>query len=392
MLQPAGGAGVTRFLASVRDADEAAIALAGGADIIDFKDPQAGALGAVAPDVVREGVTRIAGARPVSAVLGDLPMAAEPLRAAAETMAATGVDYLKLGIFPGGNAEAALAALAPLAARVKLVAVFFADRHPDLSLLALLVEHGFTGAMLDTAGKNGARLLDHLDIAQLGRVVAECRRLGLLAGLAGALELPDIPRLLLLSPDLLGFRTALCGAGGRTGAIAAESVAMVRALIPGAAAGAAPGGVDFRLLAARGYAPEQESDPALTDRVHLRDFVLPMTVGVYAHERARPQAVRFAVTAVIARPRRQVADLRDVFSYDVISDTIRMLADAGHVGLVETLAERIAARLLAHPRVLKVEVCVEKLETGTGIVGITLERGREAAALAYPASAWGGGA
>lgn len=375
---------MTRFLASVRDADEAAIALAGGADIIDFKDPAAGALGAVAPEIVRDGVQRIAGARPVSAVLGDLPMAAGPLRAAAETMAATGIDYVKLGIFPGGDAEAALAALAPLAARVKLVAVFFADRAPDLSLLALLAEHGFTGAMLDTAGKNGTRLLDHLDIARLGRFVAECRRLGLLSGLAGALELPDIPRLLLLSPDLLGFRTALCGAEGRGGAIEAESVAMVRALIPGLGTGAAPGGVDFRLLAARGYAPEQESDPALTDRVHLHDFVLPMAIGVYAHERARTQKVRFSVTAVIARPRHAVADLRDVFSYDVISDTIRMLADAGHVGLVETLAERIAARLLAHPRVVKVEICVDKLETGTGIVGITIERTREAAIAALP--------
>ncbi len=383
---------MTWFLASVRDADEAAIALAGGADVIDFKDPAAGALGAVAPEIVREGVARVAGRRPVSAVLGDLPMAATPLCAAAEAMAATGVDYLKLGIFPGGDAEAALAALAPLTARVKLVAVFFADRAPDLSLLALLAERGFAGAMLDTAGKNGARLLDHFDIARLGRFVAECRRLGLLAGLAGALELPDIPRLLLLSPDLLGFRTALCGATGRKGAIEAESVAMVRALIPGETSKDASGGVDFRLLAARGYAPAQESDPALTDRVHLRDFVLPMTIGVYAHERARPQKVRFAVTAIIARPRRAVADLRDVFSYDVISDTIRMLADAGHVGLVETLAERIAARLLAHPPVLKVEICVEKLETGTGVVGITIARARQAAALAYPASAWGAGA
>ncbi len=382
---------MTWFLASVRDADEAATALANGADIIDFKDPGAGALGAVTPEIVRAGRARIAGARPVSAVLGDLPMAPATLRAAAETMAATGIDYLKLGIFPGGDAEAALAALAPLAARTKLVAVFFADQRPDFSLLALLAEHGFAGAMLDTAGKNGARLLDHMDIARLGRFVGECRRHGLLSGLAGALELPDIPRLLLLSPDLLGFRTALCGAGGRGSAIEAESVAMVRALIPGDAARGGASGVDLRLLAARGYAPE-ESDPALTDRVHLRDFVLSMPIGVYAHERERPQKVRFAVTAIISRPRAAVADLRDVFSYDLISDTIRMLADAGHVGLVETLAERIATRLLAHPRVFKVEVCVEKLETGSGIVGVTLARTRdqEAMPLPYPAAAQGG--
>ncbi len=378
---------MTWFLASVRDPGEAAIALAGGADIIDCKEPSAGALGAVAPEVVRACVAEIGGARPVSAVLGDLPLEAETLRRAAETMAATGIDYLKFGLFPGGDVEAALAALAPLSAVTKLVAVFFADHRPDLSLLPLLAEHRFAGAMLDTAGKSGGRLLDHMDIARLGRFVAECRRHRLLCGLAGALEPPDIPRLLLLAPDFLGFRGALCGAGGRASAIDLENVRLVRGLIPGSEAGEARAGVDFRLLAARGYAPLEESDPALTDRVHLRDFVLPMTIGVYAHERARPQRVRFAVTAIIAQPRRPAAELRDIFSYDVISDTIRMLADAGHIGLVETLAERIAARLLLHPMVMKVEICVEKLETGNGIVGVTMVRTRETASLAIASPA-----
>ena len=55
-----------------------------------------------------------------------------------------------------------------------------------------------------------------------------------------------------------------------------------------------------------------------------------------------------------------------MFSYDVISDGIRLLVDAGHVPLVETLAERIAGMLLAHPRVVKVSVRLEKLETGSG--------------------------
>jgi dihydroneopterin aldolase len=68
--------------------------------------------------------------------------------------------------------------------------------------------------------------------------------------------------------------------------------------------------------------------------------------------------------------------MRDVFSYDLITDGIRMLIASGHVALVETLAERIAAMLLAHPRVVKASVRLEKLDTGAGVVGVALERTR----------------
>ena len=71
--------------------------------------------------------------------------------------------------------------------------------------------------------------------------------------------------------------------------------------------------------------------------------------------------------------------MRDVFSYDLIRDGIRMLVDAGHVALVETLAERVAAMVLAHARVAKVSVQVEKLDAGSGIVGVAIERTRETA-------------
>jgi dihydroneopterin aldolase len=78
--------------------------------------------------------------------------------------------------------------------------------------------------------------------------------------------------------------------------------------------------------------------------------------------------------------------MRDVFSYDLITDGIRLLTGSGHVGLVETLAERIASMVLAHPRVAKVMVRVQKLETGSGTVGVEIERTRSAArAMARPA-------
>ena len=45
------------LLVSVRSAEEAASALAGGADVIDAKDPAAGTLGPVAAQVFREMMT-----------------------------------------------------------------------------------------------------------------------------------------------------------------------------------------------------------------------------------------------------------------------------------------------------------------------------------------------
>ena len=93
---------VTRFLASVRDEGEAALALAAGADIIDLKDPDNGALGAVAPPTMKACLTRIAGRAPVSATVGDLPM--EP-GVIARAVALLGVSGGEVAIFEEESQE-----------------------------------------------------------------------------------------------------------------------------------------------------------------------------------------------------------------------------------------------------------------------------------------------
>jgi dihydroneopterin aldolase len=369
---------MTLMLASVAGPAEAAVALEGGADVIDLKDPARGAFGAVAPAVVRDTVALLRGRRRVSAVAGEVAFTPDSLLPAVTALAETGVEWVKIGLTEG-DVAATLAALRPPAARVKLVAVLFADRAPDFDLLPALAAAGFAGAMLDTAGKNGGRLLAQCDLPRLARFAALCRDSGLFCGLAGGLEPPDIPRLLPLDPFLLGFRGALCAAG-RAGPIAADCVRRVRALIPPETGAAWRGGVDWRVLA-RGHAPDAESDIAAADRVFLRGLVLDVRIGAYAHEHARPQRVRFDVTVAVARPReggrlRPLSDLGDIYSYDIISDGIRLLVAEGHVDLVETLAERIAARLLADARVLQAEVQVTKLQTGQGRVGVALTRTR----------------
>jgi dihydroneopterin aldolase len=243
-----------------------------------------------------------------------------------------------------------------------------------------MADAGFAGAMLDTARKGAGRLLDHIGIPALKDFIGECRNRNLLAGLAGSLEAPDIPRLLLLEPDTLGFRSAL-SKDGRAGDIDPDSVSLIRGLIPLDPRSAAhrdphAAKVDYRLLAARGYAVESNRDPTATDRVLVRDFVLPVRIGAYAHEREKPQNVRFNVDVKVLRPGHAVEDMRDVFSYDVITDGIRVLIAREHFPFVESLAERLAKLILVHPRVTSVTIRAEKLDVGPGAVGVEITRER----------------
>jgi FolB domain-containing protein len=381
---------MTLMLASVTGIAEAEVALRHGADIIDLKDAGS-AFGAVALPVIAATVDWLARRRPVSAVAGALEMDPAVVSRAVAAIADAGVDYIKVGLHPDCRREDCIRALAPLARRTGLIGVMFADRDADEALVALMAESGFAGAMIDTADKTGGRLLDHMNIAALGNFVQAARSRGLMAGLSGSLEPPDIPRLMLLAPDVLGFRRALCSNKDRSALISGDAADIVRALIPADPRGRgerAPAKIDYRLLAARGYSPGK--DDAETDRVFVRDFIAPVRIGAYAHERNKTQDVRFNVEVRVLRSDRAVADIRDVFSYDLIIDSIRVIVADEHIPLVEMLAERISGVLLSHPRVTSVAVRVEKLEVGPGGTGVEIVR-RKSADVAkvrhlYPAS------
>jgi len=220
---------MTWLLGSVRDAEEARIAVAGGVDIVDLKEPAQGALGAVAPSTVAACLAAVNGARPVSAVTGDLPMVPEQLTAAAEAMAAAGVDFVKVGLFADPRRNACVAALQQVAAKTRLIGVMFADAGYDPALVALLATSGFAGAMIDTADKAAGPLTAHLPVAALRGFVEACHCHGLLAGLAGSLTIADVPSLLPLSPDFVGFRGALC-CGRRGDRVDPTAIRALRAL------------------------------------------------------------------------------------------------------------------------------------------------------------------
>jgi dihydroneopterin aldolase len=233
---------MTGMLASVTDATEAEVALQAGADLIDCKDPRSGALGALPVSVIDAIRRQVAGRRPVSATVGDLPTVATELVPAVQRIAATGVDFVKLGLFRTAGIDSLLDALSPLAAEHRLIAVLFADRSPRLDIVTALAAAGFTGVMLDTATPARGRLLDVMPTDQLAAFVALAREHRLLCGLAGRLRVEDVPSLLALGPDYLGFRSALCQ-HDRNSELSTAACAQVRASMRHTLVGQTGGGV-----------------------------------------------------------------------------------------------------------------------------------------------------
>ena len=222
---------MTGLLASVVSAAEAMTAVAGGADILDLKDPSKGALGALASVTIAEIVATVANRRIVSATAGDLPMEPEIVRDAVQRLALLNVDIVKVGLFPGGDVSACISALSQMAGRgVRLVAVMFADQQPDFALIPTLQAAGFAGAMLDTAGKQFGGLRGFLPPARLREFVQVAAESGLMSGLAGSLRLEDVESLALLEPDYLGFRGGICAAG-RESPLSLEKLRAVRAAV-----------------------------------------------------------------------------------------------------------------------------------------------------------------
>lgn len=231
---------MTSFLASVANIHETEIALANDVDIIDLKDPRNGALGAVDISVLKQAVLYIAGRRRISTTIGDLPVQPQVVHRAVSERFEAGTDYVKIGLFPGGDLTRTLLALnREINAGHAIVAVLFADLDPQLSLLPMLADSGFAGVMLDTATKQSGGLSDHVSLVFLSDFVRRSRGLGLFCGLAGSLRQEDVPRLLPLNPDYLGFRGALCREG-RTSKIDKTLIREMSSLIKGARPAARP--------------------------------------------------------------------------------------------------------------------------------------------------------
>jgi dihydroneopterin aldolase len=96
--------------------------------------------------------------------------------------------------------------------------------------------------------------------------------------------------------------------------------------------------------------------------VFVRDMVLQAGIGWYPHEHGRAQRVRINIDLGVEEDADTSDHLSRVVSYETVAASVRAIVAAGHIKLVETLAERIAAACLSDPRVLFAHVQVEKLD------------------------------
>lgn len=216
-----------KLLISPKNETEAVEAIAGGADIIDVKNPNEGPLGANFPWVIRR-IRQVAPANiEVSCTLGEAPNRPGSMALASLGAATTGVNYIKAGLYGLKTLEDAVYLMQSVtkAAKeynpyIKVVASGYADANRISTVDPLLVpeiarKSQADIAMLDTAIKDGKTLFAFLAKSQLQCFVDAAHRYGLKAALAGSLQKEDLPTVYTLGADVVGLRGAACTLGDR---------------------------------------------------------------------------------------------------------------------------------------------------------------------------------
>lgn len=216
------------LLVSVRSAAEARAALAGGADLIDVKEPTRGPMGAADPEVMAAVVAEVGGRVPVSVAMGEL-------EERVQTRTPPGVSYFKWGLAGLQNPGPLFTILIDPAKWGPVVLVAYADHQragsPDPEGLANVACQNIPAAFLiDTATKDGSRLLDWIAPAALARIRFRLADAGVQVAFAGSLDADAIRTLAPLAPDWFAVRGAAC-VGGRTGTVCADRVRALKAVI-----------------------------------------------------------------------------------------------------------------------------------------------------------------
>ncbi|OFV68687.1 MAG: protein containing DUF556 [Candidatus Syntrophoarchaeum caldarius] len=223
-----------KLLVSPMNVEEAKSAVAGGADIIDVKNPKEGSLGANFPWVIRD-VKGVIDGVPLSATIGDFEFKPGTASLAALGAAYAGAHFIKVGLYGIKTVEEAHEILEAVNKSVKsfdpekkVVASSYSD-YKRLGILSpfelpsIGADVGVDVVMLDTGIKDGRTTFEFLSEDELCGFVSDAHDRGLLVALAGAIRFDDIDAVLRVNPDILGVRGIVCG-GDRKSVIRKELV------------------------------------------------------------------------------------------------------------------------------------------------------------------------
>ena len=111
--------------------------------------------------------------------------------------------------------------------------------------------------------------------------------------------------------------------------------------------------------------------------IFVRDLALIAMVGIYEHEKKHPQRILVNIDCAVQEMGGPLEDnIKNVVSYEKVVKDVKAIVQDGHVNLVETLAEKIAAKVMRNKAVRRVRVRVEKLDIipEASSVGIEIER------------------
>jgi uncharacterized protein (UPF0264 family) len=235
---------------SVRNATEALCAARGGADIVDFKDPQRGSLGRADNERVHEAVLALRDAstdggidQPLSIALGELQELDDALIQSLRRLPAE-VGFAKLGLAGLGDRSDWIGRWTETRTRVEdavarplqWVAVAYADvgeaGAPRVEEVAAAASQTHcAGVLIDTFSKTGGRLLDHFDASSLTTIREQVQQQQMLFAIAGRLRLMDLSQLQEVRPDIVAVRSAVCDQENRCASVNTGRVSAVAAAL-----------------------------------------------------------------------------------------------------------------------------------------------------------------
>ena len=140
---------------------------------------------------------------------------------------------------------------------------------------------------------------------------------------------------------------------------------------------------DIRLAFAHPSERAEASSQTPCDRISLRDYTVEVEIGAFQQERGTLQRVRFNIVVEVSPLSGPIDDDVDrILSYDKVTEAIAVELEAERINLLETLAARVAERILLEPQAERVFVRIEKLDRGPFSLGVEIVRSRDGVNLA----------
>ena len=120
--------------------------------------------------------------------------------------------------------------------------------------------------------------------------------------------------------------------------------------------------------------------PALTRRIMLEDFRLPVSIGIHDFERSAPQMVIVNVALELSDDMPDPRDrIEDALDYDFIRAGIMAIIKNRHFNLQETLCQEILELVLARGGIKRAKVSTRKPDVYPDCKSIGFEMEAEAA-------------